>query len=290
MWLSREGILEPRFQGLTKTIYSANVETLDFSDPRKAIAHMNAAISGDTNGRVKQLFAGGSVDKNSTLVLANTVYFKGLWAAPFDKQKTAMRPFYPLDRQQSMPCVTMMQSNVMAFHEEADFQAIGIPFSGAPDLSMIFLLPAKRDGLRDLEKTLSSARLQEIADKMTGTAVTAFIPKFSFSVGGGYVGVLANLGVSKVFDVNQADLTGMCAKLRPHIRDVLHETTIEVNEAGGEVAAVTAVPVDPFGPGDGATPQGLPRRVVFVADHPFVFLVRHRPTGLVLFLGRFAGP
>ena len=48
-------------------------------------------------------------------------------------------------------------------------------------------------------------------------------------------------------------------------------------------AAATAVAMAP-----GSAPR--PPGVVFRADHPFVFLIVDRKTGLVLFLGRVAEP
>jgi serine protease inhibitor len=290
LWLSSHGSLEPAFRDLAVTLYGTNAETLDFSNPDKAIAYMNAVIGGDTKGRVAALLPRDAVDAGTSLVMANTVYFKGLWISPFDKRKTTHRPFFPLDQQKSEPCVTMTQNGDLYAHEESDLQALGIPFSGASDLSMIFLLPVKRGALRELEKTLSAERIRKIADNMSATPVTAFIPKFSFSVGGGYRAILATLGVQRLFDMSRAELQGISTTANPHLGEMWHETTIEINEVGGEATAATAVPADPFGPGEPAAPGRQPvRRMLFNADHPFVFLVRHRPTGLVLFLGRFAG-
>ncbi|MCX6857224.1 MAG: serpin family protein, partial [Verrucomicrobia bacterium] len=64
-----------------------------------------------------------------------------------------------------------------------------------------------------------------------------------------------------------------------------HEASIEVNELGAEAAAVT-VAAEPFG-----SPSEKPKRrsALFVANRPFLWVIRHQPTGLILFMGRFAG-
>jgi serine protease inhibitor len=250
---------------------------------------MNGLIRADTNGRIEELLSQGSVDAETTLVLANTVYFAGLWSSPFDRRKTITLPFLPLDKTLNKPCTTMTQTVLMGAYEDAELRAVNMPFSGSPDLSMVFVLPVKRGALREIEKNVDVRRLREIMTGMSSMHVTMFIPKFSFSVGGGYRAILATLGIQRAFDRDQAELQAMSATARPHLREVWHETTIEINELGGEATAATAVPADPFAPAS-AIDRPLNRRMLFNADHPFLFLVRHNPSGLVLFVGRYAGP
>jgi serpin B len=57
---------------------------------------------------------------------------------------------------------------------------------------------------------------------------------------------------------------------------------VDVNEEGTEAAAATAVVM---------APKGIPLPTpTFRADHPFLFLIRERTTGSILFLGRVANP
>jgi len=56
---------------------------------------------------------------------------------------------------------------------------------------------------------------------------------------------------------------------------------VEVNEEGTEAAAATAVVVEK---------TALPRVRRFIADHPFLFLIRHKKTGAILFMGRVVDP
>jgi serpin B len=61
---------------------------------------------------------------------------------------------------------------------------------------------------------------------------------------------------------------------------------VEVNEDGTEAAAATGIVHAPPGPGGGG-PAPTPE---FRADHPFLFLIRDRYTGSVLFMGRVENP
>lgn len=65
------------------------------------------------------------------------------------------------------------------------------------------------------------------------------------------------------------------------IQDVLHKAFVSVDEEGTEAAAATAVVV-------GVT--SMPPSVTMVVDAPFIFLIRDRVSGTVLFLGRVLDP
>jgi serine protease inhibitor len=88
----------------------------------------------------------------------------------------------------------------------------------------------------------------------------------------------------------KAELEGISRKARPHLREVFHDTFIEVTELGGEAASATSAVPEPFGPAGSVESEARIKRMLFNANHPFVFMVRHQPTGLILFMGRFAGP
>ena len=92
---------------------------------------------------------------------------------------------------------------------------------------------------------------------------------------------LIELGMPTAFIEGMADLTNMvdAADGQLFIEDALHRAFIDVNEAGSEAAAATAVVVGQESAGPG-----------FYADRPFVFFIRDTATGAVLFLGRVSDP
>jgi serpin B len=98
---------------------------------------------------------------------------------------------------------------------------------------------------------------------------------------------LQKMGMGIAFD-DGADFSNMI-KLKPgqraKVSDVVHKTFIEVNEKGTEAAAATAVSVvltSAMEPEPVSTP--------FVVDHPFVFGIRNRDTGAILFMGSIVDP
>lgn len=62
---------------------------------------------------------------------------------------------------------------------------------------------------------------------------------------------------------------------------VVHKAFVEVNEEGTEAAAATAAVV---------MNRCAVIPVIFVADHPFLFFIRHNPTMSILFTGRYCSP
>src|SRR5207253_9385228 len=98
---------------------------------------------------------------------------------------------------------------------------------------------------------------------------------------------LAKLGMQDAFLPGVADFTGMEANVsrqKLFISAVVHKAFVEVDEKGTEAAAATGVVMT-----RAAMPAPRPR-AVFRADHPFVFLLRDRQTGSILFLGRLTNP
>lgn len=71
------------------------------------------------------------------------------------------------------------------------------------------------------------------------------------------------------------------------IQKAVQRAMIEVNEEGSEAAAVTAIVGGTTA--TTAEPIRIPP-IVFRADHPFLFFLRDRVTGAILFMGRVNAP
>jgi serpin B len=89
---------------------------------------------------------------------------------------------------------------------------------------------------------------------------------------------LISMGMETAF-TDRADFTGLSPMGdQLLISDVMHKGFVDVNEEGTEAAAATGVSV--------MAAFSVTRAI----DRPFLFLIRHRPTGEVLFLGRVLDP
>ena len=173
------------------------------------------------------------------------------------------------------------------------YQAVHLNYRG-DDLSMLVLLPDRKDGLRDLEKALSAQMLKDCLARLGVGEVELHLPRFKITWGTGNMrGLLNALGVTLAFDRSQADFSVINGRQPPHkealfISAVYHKALAEVNEEGTEAATVTPFLLRKLGTArQPSTPPPVP---IFRADHPFVFAIRDRISGVILFLGRVVDP
>ena len=67
------------------------------------------------------------------------------------------------------------------------------------------------------------------------------------------------------------------------VSEVVHKAFVDVNEEGTEAAAATGA--------IGTVECGyIGKPFSFVADHPFLFFIKHKPSKTVLFAGRYCNP
>jgi serpin B len=266
---------------LTKEYFGAGLSDVDFArDPEAARKVINAWVEKQTRDYIKDLIGEGVLTTNTRLVLTNAVYFQGNWQQPFNPKMTIQRPFYgPTEVKADM----MHQKGSYNYFENDALQALELPYQGG-DVSMVVLLPKKRDGLADLEKSFSADRLADWLGKLKPTDdVRLALPKFTTTAGFELSAVLKKLGMTDAFDGAKADFSGLnggSEKLA--ISKVIHKAFVQVDEVGTKAAAATAVVFE-----RAALAVNAP---TFTADHPFVFVIRDTKTGGILFMGRIVDP
>jgi serpin B len=279
LWGQRDYRFLDAFLTNTKTFYGAGLQTVDFARETEAARKaINAWVEKETERKIKELLKPDALTPLTRLVLCNAIYFKGNWASQFDEKQTRMADFFvAADKPVRVP---MMNQEMVVKHEEfGDFSAAELPYKGNL-LSMVVLLPAKLDGLPSLEKFLTARRLQECLSELDGswaTSVNVQLPRFKTTSWFDLGESLKKMGLAGAF-WEDADFTGMASKRPLFLSKVVHKALVEVNEEGTEAAAATAV--EPVGA----------MLTVFNANHPFLFLIRERQTGSILFLGRLADP
>lgn len=152
------------------------------------------------------------------------------------------------------------------------------------DLSMVLLLPRQEKGLLALEQSLSVETLAAWCSDAQMTKVDLCLPKFRFNATYRLKTPLNEMGMKLPFS-SQGDFSGITKSEGLTIQEVIHKTFVAVDEKGTEAAAATGVIMPPGMP----MPSPLPPKL-FRADHPFVFLIKHRNTGAILFTARVAKP
>ena len=285
LWTQRDSPLLPAFLQIAKGEYQANVSQADFkNEAEDARDKINLWVAQKTKEKIQDILPPGSLTELTRLVLANAIYFKGVWATQFEKSETANQPFH-LSTARTVDAPLMHHLDEVGYMEDRDFQAVELPYKGA-ELSMVILLPRQIDACGTLEDRLTPAFLsRSISGVKKRRKVEIFLPRFKLESSFELNGTLAKLGMLDAFGT-KADFSGMDATKLLYISSVFHKAWGEVNEEGTEAAAATAVVVHPTS----LEIKQPPPPPIFRADHPFIFLIRDTRSGSVLFLGRLADP
>ncbi len=271
----------PGYLALTGKDYGAELATLDFQGaPEGARGKINDWVSEKTRDKIPDLLPPGSIDARTRLVLTNAVYFKGTWADTFHVDDTHPGPFRKANGDTaSVPFMHRTGSYLAA--EFDGFQALEIPYRGDGN-SMVMFLPHADDGLPALAARFSPDSLDVWLQALTRRSVELTLPRFTLNARMDLGGVLAQLGMPAAFNPPEADFSGMDGKRDLFLSAAVHQAYVKVDEHGTEAAAATA-------PVMSLSSVRVPQ-FRFTADHPFLFLIRDRATGTVLFLGRVGDP
>jgi serpin B len=280
LWLEQAWPFEEAYlQQITK-VYGAALNQADFiTQHEKARAAINGWVEDQTNEKIKKLMPEGTITDMTRLVLANAVYFKGQWKDKFDPGQTRDGDFTLTNG--TVVQVPMMRKTSTAIRQgnSDDLMVIELPYVGDA-LTMVILQPYPRKTLADLEARLTPERLATALENMQERTLSHFqMPKFRITTDSYRLNdALISMGMETAF-TDRADFTGLSPMGdQLLISDVMHKGFVDVNEEGTEAAAATGVSV--------MAAFSVTRAI----DRPFLFLIRHRPTGEVLFLGRVLDP
>ncbi len=286
LWVQKDYPILKSYLDIVRRYYNGNATNLDFvREPEKSRRTINEWVEKQTDGKIKDLLPPGSIKTEplpTVFVVTNAVYFKGLWLLQFNPKLTREDDFKV--RHNKVVRVPMMSLTKAEFPyaETKDLQVLELPYKGE-EIAMIILLPKGLD-LKPAEEALHPERLKQLVTSLRKTEVDVYLPRFKLEAKYFLAGTLQEMGIKSAFQFGPADFSGIDGKRLLYITDVIHQAYVDVNEEGTEAAAATAIVLAP-----GAAPT-LVQRKIFRADHPFVFLIRDRKTGLILFLGRLVEP
>jgi serine protease inhibitor len=272
MWTDRTLTLLPGFVEAGRAFFDAEVATLDFTAP-EAVTRINGWVSDATAGRIPTLLE--DIAANEVLFLINAIYFKGTWRTAFDPRHTRDATFHAASgRKATVPLMTL--EDELRYAESDAWQAVDLLY-GNGAFAMTVLLP--KDGRTPVQVAaeLTAGRWLALAEEFEPRRVTLSLPRFRLEYGRKLLDDLAALGMGIAFSP-AADFSRIAdvAPDRLYITRVDQKTFVEVNEQGTEAAAATAV-----GVGRTSAPVAVEMRV----DRPFLFAIRERLSGAVLFLG-----
>jgi serpin B len=271
--------LEDPYVSEVERDFLARVEALDFDDPAAADV-INGWVDEATDGLIEAI-VDPPIDPLTMAFLINAIYFEGQWTTRFDPTRTRSGDFARPDGSTVSVPFMWMSDRAFPYASTPAYQAIDLPYGGEA-FSMTVLLPSGDASVEDLIESLDADAWAGIISGMGERELMVGLPKFRLEYGKTLNGVLQALGMGVAFDPAAADFSRMhrdALNLQLHISAVKQKAFVEVDEEGTRAAAVTSVEV-----GITSAPPS------FVADRPFVFAIRERLSGTLLFTGVVRDP
>ena len=279
VWLRAGFVPESAYVAGVREDFDARVATLDFGDPSAADT-INAWVAEATEGLIDGI-VDPPIDPMIVAYLINAIYFEGDWTTQFDPADTRTGEFRREDGSTvTAPFMTMTEAT-FPFARTEDYVAIELPYGGEA-FAMAIVVPNGDGGLAAFAEGLDADGWREIVGGLAPTELWVSVPKFRLEYEKILNGVLETLGMGPAFDPAVADFTRMhrdALALQLHISEVKQKAFVEVDEKGTKAAAVTSV-----GMGTTSVPPS------FRANRPFLFAIRERLSGTILFTGLVRDP
>lgn len=290
IWTQSGFTLRQSFIDIMTAQYESGLGQVDFSQVGMTCQIINQWIEAQTGGLIKNLITPDLISPLTRVVLASAVYFKGKWMNPFPMDSTREEEFW-LAPNRLIRIPMMYQEVETQYAQYADVQVLALPYHHlgrkAADVSMIILLP-RRGTLDDVVVRLTAREVDRWADGLEYQLVKIFLPKFRIEFKAYLATFFIQLGIVNAFDPSKADFSGMAQVSDPFsIEQIVHKAYVNIDEEGTEAAAASATAIMLGSAGWIWDEQPVP---VFRADHPFLFLIRHNPSGSILFVGRVNNP
>jgi serpin B len=283
LWAEKTYAFRSDFLDTLAANYGAGVNLLDFFNaPDPSRLAINMWVAGQTNDKIQDLLPQGSVVASTKLVLTDAVYFNAAWKSPFDANSTGDGSFTLLDG--SSVTAKFMRSDFYGLPatQGTNLVAASLPYAD-DNLSLVVVVPDAGQ-FSQVESSLDANTLGTLVAGLTSQVVLVALPRFKVETGTSLKDVLKALGMTSAFTQGIADFSGMDGTQNLFIWEVIHKAFINVAENGTEAAAATAVVMN----GDASAPAAP--QLVLTADRPFLYFLRDKPTGAILFMGRVLDP
>jgi serpin B len=292
LWFQKDLPLHSDFKTLLADRYRASLNPINFTNPEQARRQINAWIDEHTQHKIKEIVPAGKPDRSAGIWVTNALYLQATWLEGFREEDTQPEDFW-VTPAKAVKLPMMHQTvahGVAEYAESDDCQLLLLPCTAFSRLALAVVLPRKRDGLADLERSMTESRLESLIASAWTPAVQLSLPRFTVESNFEMKTILEALGIHQAFR-EHADFSGVTDSRPLWLSAIFHKGFLAVNEKGIEAAAAAG--------GEGPL-DGHENLVTFRADHPFMFMILHyrapksmkfvKGAGQIFFLGRFLKP
>jgi len=270
--------INPAFLSEASQFFDARSAGLDFGAP-SALTTINDWVKTATNNRIEKIV--DQLNSDLVMLLVNAIYFKGDWRTGFDRSHTSSASFTPASG--AAISVPMMRRTGVMRAAKVDGRTMVDLGYGGDAFSMTVVLPREGETADAMVASLTPSSLETAVSALHTQEVELTLPRFKISWEDTLNDALKAMGMPTAFIPREADFSRLSPTMgrELYISFVKQKTFVDVNEEGTEAAAVTGV---------GVGVVSLPQRLVVRVDRPFVFLIRERLSGTILFMGKIGRP
>jgi serine protease inhibitor len=283
LWGNKDIDFNKNFIDKMKNFYSARVESVNFGNPN-TLNVVNNWISENTNDMIKDMLS--ELDKDTALLLINAIYFNGKWTNEFSVDDTEDREFTLLDESKIETPMMHKYNEEANYYEQSDYKALRLPYGEDMDAGMYILLPKDGKNIYEIVNGFNKENWTDWTDKLKLKEMEEIaLPKFKIEYKKELKKSLSAIGMGKAFNQYSANFRNM-STIDLYISKVIHQAVIDVNEKGTEASAATVVVVTPRS----TNFEEEEEQYKFIADKPFLFLIKDEDTDAVLFMGILEDP
>ncbi|CAL8347042.1 unnamed protein product [Lota lota] len=264
-----------QYMEVAKQSYLADGFTVNFANTAESMNTINKYVEEKTNGKIEKLVE--DLDPSTLMFLVSYMYFKGKWELPFDPKDTKEDVFH-VDEQTKVPVQMMNMEKVVNTYYDQDISTSVLQLQYNGSSSMLLVLPD--NGLAELEEVICQNHVNKWLKWMQQKRSNIYIPKFSIKMSYSLNNVLREMGMQDMFS-SAADLSGISEDKRLVVSEVVHQATLDVDEAGATAAAATGVKI---------TLMSFHRVPVLKFNRPFIVLITDSNNGNILFMGKIVNP
>ncbi|KAM4889081.1 serpin I2 [Thomomys bottae] len=265
-----------------KEFFQSATERVDFLDAMSSAERINTWVESKTDGKIKNMFSKDDFGPLTRLVLVNAIHFKGDWKQKFRKENTQLMDFTKKDGSAiKIPMMTAHLRTKYGYFSESStkYQVLELPYKG-DDFSLIIVLPAKDVSMEEVEKRMTSRQILTWFSEMQEEEVEMALPRFNIEQKLDFKEALYSLNITEMFS-GGCDLSGITDSSEVYVSKVMQKVFLEINEDGSEASTSTGVDLPVI--------MSL-TQTRFIANHPFLFILKNNPTESILFMGRVTNP
>jgi serpin B len=267
-WTGRGFPLQPDFSQRVSDAFAAEAREVDFGDPGTLDA-INGWVDDATRGHIESIF--DELPGNVVMVLLNAIYFQGDWTRQFDRERTTGADFTRADGS-TVTADMMSLEDTFPFGSDDDVVMVELPYGGEA-FAMTLVVPRYGRDVDDVVAGLTPEVWNGWLEGLTEAEVQVRLPRFELEWQAELDDALEALGMTDAFSPGAADFSRLTPGGGVWLDLVKQKAFVKVDEEGTTAAAVTG----------GTVVDSAPPTVR--ADRPFLFVLRERLTGTILFMG-----